>query len=296
MKKSSMLMLFMLMCKALLSCDVCGCASSSQTPGILPAINKHVVGIGYQWNQFDSKPHHGETPSQEYFQTMQIWGRWNAARSLQLYAFLPYKRNTRQNGSSLESVSGIGDASLQLRYFLLHRQQKSRPWQHALQAGLGIKFPTGTYNQVSEGIMLHPNIQAGTGSYDKQMNLQYTLRYRTIGMNSDVQYSINGTNPQHVHFGNKFLSAVRLFAWVEKHSWIILPQAGMQFESAKKDLQGSSIQEMTGGSSLLTSVGTDIYYKHLGLLAHLYFPTTQNLGEGYIRSSPRLNLNFIFSF
>lgn len=280
-----------------LSCDVCGCAASSQNIGIIPVISKNLVGVGYQWSRFHSEPHHGETSSDEEFKTYQLWGRWNTLGGrLHVYSFLPYRINKRWNGNKLEQVSGIGDVQFQGRYFLINQSESEKVWRNVLQLGLGIKLPTGKFNQVSDGIMVHPNMQAGTGSFDKQLIVQYNLRYRKMGGMYSFQYTFNGVNEQHLRFGNKLQTGIHGYTWFQKKNWIVLPQLGVTYEQAAKDKQGSTFQEITGGYSYFTNAGIDVYYNQFGLLSQLYIPTKQNLGEGNISSSPRLNLNFIYSF
>src|SRR6187402_3379639 len=90
----------MLIFNTLWACDICGCAAGSNSLGILPGFKKHFVAL--RWNERSFTSSHTpslsedgsytatETSSKEYFNTLDVWGRFNVHKRLQLYAFVPF--------------------------------------------------------------------------------------------------------------------------------------------------------------------------------------------------------------
>jgi hypothetical protein len=281
-----------------ISCDLCGCAPGNNTIGLTPNFKKHLLGIRYSYNAFDSKPHDGEQggDTRELFHQFQLWGRITFFKRLQLHAFLPYKVNRRFKDSKIYEISNFGDASFLFQALILDPTKSKRKFTQTLQAGFGVKLPTGKYDQIDDGIMIHQNIQSGTGSIDWQANAQYTFRYNKIGIFSEMMYTLAGANPMGFKFGNRTSTWLKAVAWLEQKSYTILPQIGIGYESIRPDQLSRVDQEFTGGKSLLAATGIDFYYKKTGLMLHYQIPIKQQLGDGNISSSPRLSANLIYQF
>lgn len=278
------------------SCDVCGNSYSSGGIGIQPMSAKHFVGMRYQYFASNSISHDGKSSSHEIIQSIAIWNRFTFAKKIQIFTAIPFKFNTRNTSTTKETVNGIGDASIMANYILLNTTNNYRIWRHTLRAGLGIKLPTGKYDQLHEGLLLHPSMQAGTGSIDLQMNMNYTIKYKMVGINAELNYNRNGTNKMYFHFGNKYVSNFTFFVWKEVKQFIFLPQVGLQHEYALQDVQSSILHTHSGGNLIKVNTCIDFYYKNIACMIQLQIPAKQNLAEGYIHSYPQLNSNFIFLF
>jgi len=282
------------------ACDICGCAASGNQLGILPQLNKHIIGIKYQYSHFSSLPHsisEGNHITNEQFHSQQIWARFVAHKRWHFFAFLPYKLNIRSTESSTTKVSGIGDAMLLSNLVVFNTAQYSgKPLNHALQFSMGIKMPTGKSDAVRNGLMLHSNIQVGTGSVDLPVNMVYTLRYRSYGTNIELNFVKNGANKQQFRFGNRAIASLKAFAWKEVKNISILPHTGLSYEYAAPDYQAETAQEYTGGKNILGNAGLDIYFKKLGLNILFQKSVYQTMSDGYITSHPRLMTNIFFLF
>ncbi len=280
------------------ACDVCGCGASNYGVGILPQFHKHFVGLRFQSSRYISLPHEDEknaSPTNERFQSVQVWGRWSPHKRVQIFAFVPYKINRRE-ADQTDIVKGIGDFAMLATYVPINTAPKEKSWKHMLQVGLGMKVPTAKWDKVVDGLMLHPNIQLGTGSYDLHANLQYTARYRQVGSNVELNYWYNGTNAQHFHFGNKATSSVKFFIWKSWKNISVLPQVGIAGESAAQDKQNMTLQTHTGGYSVLATGGVDVYYKKIGIQCQMRRPVAEQLGEGHISAKPQWLANLIYLF
>lgn len=278
-------------------CDVCGGAFSTGSNNIMPLFSKHLAGIRYQHSFFNSKGHDGKSSSIEYFNNITLWGRWNATKRLQLFAFVPMVQNKRiiSNNES-EKVSGLGDVSLILNFVMLSNMQSNRILKHALQVGTGAKIPSGKHDELKNGLMLNPGMQAGTGSFDFTSNLIYNVRYRSLGCILDATYVKNGKNNQSFRFGNKFNSSIRFFTWQKKNLLTYLPIIGVSNEYANQDLRYNIKQHHTGGHITYSTFGLDMYIKKIGFMTQTQLPIYQYLGEGNIIAKPRLQVNLIFLF
>lgn len=296
MKKIVLLCIAIALYNTLYSCDVCGSSYSSGGIGIQPMSAKHFVGMRYQYFSSNSISHDGKSSSHELLQSFALWNRFTIAKKLQVFTALPFKYNIRNTTKTKESVYGMGDASIMASYIILNTTNNNRKLRHTLRGGLGIKLPTGKYDQLHEGILLHPNMQAGTGSLDMHTNMNYTISYKMVGINAELNYNRNGTNKIYFHFGNKYVSNLNFFIRKEVKQYIFLPQVGLQFDYALQDVQSSILQTHSGGKIIKVNTCIDFYYKNIAFMIQLQIAAKQNLGEGYIHSYPQLNSNFIFLF
>lgn len=278
------------------SCDVCGNSYTGGGIGVQPMSNKHFMGMRYQYFASNSISHDGKSSSHEIIHSFAIWNRFTIAKKLQIFTTLPYKLNTRNTSKTKEYVSGMGDASMMVSYILQNTTNTNRILRHTLRGGLSIKLPTGKYDQLHEDLLIHPSMQAGTGSVDLQINMNYTIRYKMIGINAELNYNRNGTNKMYFHFGNKYNSNFTFFVWKEKKQNILLPQVGLQYEYALKDKQSSILYTHSGGNIIKVNTNVDIYYKNLACMIQLQTPVKQDLGEGYIHTYPQLNCTIVYLF
>lgn len=301
MRRIILSILLVSLAQSMTACDICGCSSGGSYFGILPHFQRSFIGVRYQYQYSYSKPHDINSElysaSQEYFQSTELWGRYTPHKRIQIFGFLPYRFNHRIENDKTIFANGIGDASLLINYVVLSTPSGSASeWRHSLQLGAGIKFPTGKYDLVKNGLFVHQNIQAGSGSYDVPANLIYTVRHKKTGMNAELNYRINGGNPFGFIYGNKLNSALRFLYWKETKQFTFLPSVGLKYEFASGDIQHNEVIEYTGGSSMLASIACDVYYKHFGLGFQLSEPVYQHLGQGYTQDRSRFSANVIYLF
>lgn len=286
----------------ILACDVCGCSVGGNYFGILPQFHRHFIGIRHQYREFQSvhPALFADEPalvSQEYYHTTELWGRFVPHRRIQIFGFVPYNNYSKTENGIMQSVSGLGDASLMVHFVLFNSGDSlKRAWKHALQAGGGIKLPLGESNRLQTDGTIIPNLQAGTGAFDVPLSLIYTTRYKRWGMNAELSYRFNGTNERAYHFGNRMSSALRFFYWQNLRRLSVLPNLGATFEYARRDRVNDLPQEFTGGQSLMLSAGVDVYYNRCSMGFSARQPAVQNLGDGQIKSRTQVAAHFIYLF
>lgn len=172
------------------ACDVCGCSGAGSSPGLLPLVQRHFVGMRWQYQDYSISAHHtGGDPVGETYHTMDLWGRWQPHRRVQIIGIVPYSvtGRTSQNEAALR-VRGISNITALFQYSLLDPvRQSARTWQHALQAGTGVKLPAGSSVLTdSEGVLIPPNLQPGTGSTDYLTSLLFAVRKGKAGVSLDA--------------------------------------------------------------------------------------------------------------
>jgi hypothetical protein len=288
-------------------CDVCGCAAGINNVGILPGFNKHFMAI--RWNERSFVSSHiaawgvenksGNMKSREYFNTIDLWGRYYVHNRIQLFAFIPFSvniKNTLQYGA--ERFIGLSDVSLISNYILINTTDSiGRKVKHNVMIGGGIKLPTGAYGIKDRNETLIPNMQPGTGSFDMLLNLVYNMRLRSYGLNYDVNYRINTPNRHQYRFGNKMNTSLRAFYWYNVKRSVLMPHGGFYFEHGMKDFKHGIKRIYTGGYVFMTTVGMDVYIGNIGMALNYMHPLKHRIAEGYVRPQQQftVTLNYLFS-
>jgi len=181
----------------------------------------------------------------------------NSRFALQISVPLIYREFKRPEGFAIDrgTVSGLGDVSLLLRTVLFHYASPGRRTFHfedktpvaidlepdfTASAILltGIKFPTGDSSRLEEefheieipgapvsGIHGH-DLTLGTGSYDGIFGEQFSLRYKNIFLESNVQFTLRGDGAHQYHFANDFVwNAGPGYYFIRRRDMIV----GLQF-------------------------------------------------------------------
>lgn len=288
------------------ACDVCGASSGNQNLGLLPQMYRHFAGIQYQHNSFSSThvPLSDNKPienSNEYYQNIQVWGRYCIGKRWQLFAFLPYRYNTSTYSGFSTPSKGMGDATLLVNYTMFKTSDSSTSAvRQRLQGGLGIKAPTGANKGVSqlekEGL---PNMQPGTGAWDIPVNINYTIKYNNTGVNLDGSFNITTANRDDYKYGNRLNTQLMAFYWLQKNRLSVLPQIGGRLEYALHDYDNYTkkwLNEQTGGHIASAVVGIQAYYGNIGIQLQYSKPFNQYYGGGNIKSVQRMDIGVMFLF
>ena len=181
----------------------------------------------------------------------------NSRFALQISVPLIYREFKRPEGFAIDrgTVSGLGDVSLLLRTVLFHYASPGRrtfQFEDKTVVAIdlepdftasailltGIKFPTGDSSRLEEefheieipgapvsGIHGH-DLTLGTGSYDGIFGEQFSLRYKNIFLESNVQFTLRGDGAHQYHFANDLVwNAGPGYYFVRRRDMIV----GLQF-------------------------------------------------------------------
>lgn len=285
------------------ACDVCGCSSGGNSLGILPQFNNHFVGLRYSYKQFNTTHPPSIIPgiegqnSDEYFHSLELWGRFYPIKRLQVFAFVPFHFYQQKLSNESIFVNTIGDISVLANYIFIQTPDTGNfKIKHNFQGGIGIKMPTGQFQMKHHEELLNPNLQPGTGSWDILFNLAYTLRYKKWGMNTEVVYRLNTPNPEKYKFGDKVTLSAKGFYLKEWNKFSLLPSSGLVYEYTFSNLDKNARVDYTGGNVFSIHAGIDLYWKRFSLGLSTQIPVWQNLSEGYVYQYPKANAQFLFMF
>lgn len=286
------------------ACNTCGCAASNQYLGILPELSGNFIGLQYNYRWYES--HHdaaeaNKPAGQEYYQTAQLWGRYALGKRVQLFAFVPYQYNLKQEGGVKNTLSGIGDVTVLANVQILRPEGTCQSWQHYLQAGGGLKAPTGAYNNtvLGSGDELVPSMQAGTGSWDFVGNANYTLQHEMWGLNAEAAYTLTTPNHQTYKYGNRISGGVQIFHQFNRKALRLLPSLGVRYEQSAQDYDNyptRSLAEYTGGNMTYATAGLRAYRKHFGFEASYSQPVSQHYAEGLVQSKGKVEAGVLYLF
>lgn len=286
------------------ACDVCGCSASSQYLGVLPKPSVSFIGVQYLHNSFSSdhpslfegRPNER---SSDFYNTAQLWGRYAVARRVQLFAFVPYRYNLQRADTGSTAVSGIGDVSVLANAVLLDDGDGAR-WQQQLQAGGGLKLPSGRYTGVSERDKLGlPNMQPGSGSWDFLLNANYTLRHRNGGLNVDASYTLTTANADRYKYGNRLNAGLLVFRSFTKGNLSLMPQLGYRYEYSLHDYDNYDrrwLNAQSGGYMTFATVGLQGYRNRTGLRLTFMLPVSQHYARGYVTAMNRIDAGIFLLF
>lgn len=265
------------------ACDICGCSGSTNYIGILPLVQQNLAGFRFQYSSFT----HPNTPDnfngqsrvqKDAYVSSEMWFRFYPTEKMQVFAFVPYKWNTRTESERTTTIQGIGDLKLMANYAIVQTTDESAAWKHFLLMGATISAPTGKFMQRDETkAMLPAWLQIGTGAWGAGVNLFYTIRYKSAGINLNAQYMHNGKNELQYRFGDQVNTSITAFYWLDVNKTTVLPQVGLAFDAFAKDQSFDAPETITGGTRLVATLGFDWYINRFLLTAFYQLPLAQEL-------------------
>jgi hypothetical protein len=284
------------------ACDICGCGTGNYYIGLLPQFNQKFIGVRYQYKYFTT--HIKDNPGQfskDFFQSTELWGGFNIGKKWQVLAILPYQFIYQKTDDGVMNSTGLGDAAVIVNYKLFDLASTSAGKKlitQQLWIGGGIKLPTGKFNAdvAADEVIALANSQVGTGSIDYMLNLSHNLRISKFGLNTNLNYKINGANTDKYKFGNRFSASSFAFYAINKNKTVISPNIGLMYEhSSYNTLEKSKVQE-TNGHLIATSAGIEFGFNKISVGANLQLPIAQEFASGQTKLGSRAMLHVSYSF
>jgi hypothetical protein len=269
----------------------------------LPEFNWNFIGFQYQHNSFsanypslfENKP--GER-SGDYYNTMQVWAKYNIGSKYQVFAFIPYTYNLHRGNDTNTTTSGIGDISFLINRVIL--QKDKNKLKQMLLAGGGVKLPTGKNIGISTldraGL---PNMQSGTGSWDFIVNANYTVSHNNTGLNLDAAYTFTTANKYDYKYGNHLNTGILAFHSFGKRVLTLVPLAGIRYEYTLHDYDNYSkkwLNDQSGGYLCYATAEFQAYYKQIGVRLAYHLPVSSYYGAGYVSPAAKTETSFFITF
>lgn len=286
-------------------CDLCGCTTGSGSFGFGTLNNANFVGVRYINQRFESKNgiFSNSPVSEETFNTYQLWAQVPINNSFYFSANLPYQDLTRKIDGSNENINGIGDANI-IGWFMLPFYKKptvetmegmeKENSGHSLQFGLGIKLPTGKFEEALVD-RVNPGFQVGTGSVDGIFSLGYSFAGNTFGVNTLLSYYLKTENKNEYKFGNQFSYSTKFYTAFPVNKTMLMPFLGVSGDVFNKIEQYGETISDTDGSILNSSIGTEFVVNRCIFGVNFTLPISQNLFGGNVTSKKQLSLYFNFA-
>jgi hypothetical protein len=285
------------------ACDACGCKLSGLSFGIMPQYDTHFIGLRYSHARFTADidyPYLEDEHSSDSYQKVELIGRYNISKKIKANVVVPYMYNEMNGSQTTSRIEGLSDAMVVFYYNLFNTSDnKTSVLKQSMLVGAGVKLPTGKYQQQESGQLLNPNFQLGSGSLDYLLSVNYTMRYKSIGMNVESSYKINSTNKYDYRFGNQFNSSGYLFYFKETKLVAILPYAGLFYEQAKRHNDGGVDRENSGGSAMFATLGAQLYKGKFTFMGQYQLPIAQNYNSekiATITAHERITFGLMFNF
>jgi hypothetical protein len=286
------------------ACNTCSCAASNQSLGILPQLSGHFIGLQYNYRWYES--HHdakeaSKPTGHEYYQTTQLWGRYSLGKRIHFFAFVPFQYNLKREGASQNVLSGLGDITVLANYQIMRTGSTCEEWQHYLQVGVGVKAPTGAYDNtvLGSGDEIAPAMQAGTSSWDFVGNANYTLLHGSWGLNAEAGYTLTTPNHQSYKYGNRMSAGLQFFRQWKFKDLRVLPGLRINYEQSAQEYDNyatRSLAAYTGGNMLYGGATLHAFKKHWGAELQYNQPITQQYAEGLVQSKGKIEAGIVYLF
>jgi len=273
-------------------CDACGCAAGNGSSGFESLLNPQFIGIKYFSQHYKAKENLfvKDLTQDQYFNTIQLWGKIPLTKKLSVYASLPFHFHEKKTMQGNIKINGIGDLNLMGIYQLFNSNENI----HQINGGVGVKVPLGKFDE--KGISgVNPSFQLGTGSWDYQMVLNYKFQKNKVAVLLNTDYTIKTENKKQYHFGNQWnYTATGFYRIVGNEKVIFSGKLGMQGEVYNGNKQFDEVLPNTAGSALYGKLGFEASYKKFSLGSEMMLPAYSNLAGGDIEAKSRFSifLNF----
>ena len=313
--RSAIVIIFLFAFNFASGCDVCG-----YYPGIIPNEKMSYAGIAYRFRSFTSNG--SEVQSQlipdrmvktmhdpsahvsdaaadriayEVYRTLEARARYFIHPRIELNTYIPFAFNHARHNDTHVFNNGIGDITLLGGYHILDNLKKNN-LTHRLQAGAGVKIPTGNYKAETGGERIDPLIQTGTGSTDGYLFCSYGLLYRKFGMLVNANYKINGTNKLHEHTANSNSVFSSLFYRKKSGDYTWMPSLQFSREFSKGLYSNGIFQKGTMMNLWMGGAGLDVYYRQMGVSMSCHLPQNEEGDEFMMPARLRYSMQLTWNF
>lgn len=285
------------------ACPICGCGGGNLYMGLMPDFKSKFFGFRYHFSDFHTQLADDITQhSNNYYNSIELWGGFNVGKKLRVMAFVPYYINKQTDDDGITNTNGIGDISVMAQYNIWKSFtpfKNNKAIKQELWIGGGLKIPTGTFKvdlMDSSTTLSDINAQIGTGSTDFILNGQYNLQYGKFGVNVSANYKVNTANTDRYSYGNKFMTNMLAFYHLGNRHVVISPNVGLGYENISANKFKNEKVSYTGSHVVTAITGIELNIKTIGFGANIQLPTTQSFAEGQTQLRMKVMAHVSYSF
>lgn len=269
MKKLKLILIavFGLCSAVVLACDVCG-GGSLGFSGAQPLLTQGFIGFQSSFQGF-KHPSSSLSSSgsglvlRDSYRSFEIQGRKNFGKKWQGSISIPYRIHRRIEEEQSTQLSGLGDIQLALRYQVLDRQDPTKLLVHFLAVDGYLGLPTGKYMQRdAQKSMLPIWMQLGKGAWQYGAGVNYSVRYKKVGLNMLANNRYFTENELSYKVGNQSFISSNLFAVIPVKGLSFVLNAGSAWEQLAADTQfGNQVPE-SGANRMYAQAGVSVLYRN----------------------------------
>jgi hypothetical protein len=303
-----------------LACDQCGC-------GLLLGVQPydHANNFGLQWRMrylhgniankafpggLKMLKHGGEahatgnavpasSSSTEIYTVLEARGQFWFGQRFSLTASVPLLNNYAAVDNVREAdLYAVGDPVLLGRYVVLGSRSgpDTTRLRHRLTVGLGVKVPLARQGVSQYGEVLDPDLQPSTGTWDGMASVEYSVRGKVWGTSLSLFTRYNGTMDDGYQLGHSASFTAEVFRIIPVKGIKLLPSAGGYVESALPDVNDGVKDATTGGTTVFSDLGLQLWWKGLGFSFTWQQALVNDLGSQMVPNRVRLVGGILYSF
>ncbi|MBP6574895.1 MAG: hypothetical protein KA230_10620 [Flavobacteriales bacterium] len=219
-----------------------------------------------------------EVPMTELVNVLELRGDLRLSERFFVLASLPLTNTYRGiNGYRMVDAYGLGDPFVLFRYQLVNTKCKTAEVRtvHRLMVGAGPKFPLGRNNLTSQGELVSPDMQLGTGSWDALVSVEYAVRRGRTGGGLSMLGRYNTANDRGYQLGHGLSITGEAFHRFGTDTLSIAPVVGAYMELMDHDVVNGEAQTGTAGSALFAQAGMRLWWQRFAFSA-FYQPALLN--------------------
>ena len=279
---------------SLLACDACSVGGSGL--GILTGFRYNYANLSYQHATYTASP--GAGTAKDAFQTMSLNIRYYLARRLAVQVNQSYAWNQRDSEIGRQSINGFADSRLATIYTVHQNDNVETGTGLHVEAGLGLKLPTGRFVEDTHEENLPENFSPGQGNFGILFQPAVVLSVRSWGVavSGVALYQFKSSNDY--RYGHQAsLQAFTYYDWELSPVISVTPFVGSLVEVFGSDEYASGIPvHGTGGEGLIgvAGVNTRIQDFIVGVSAGL--PLFQSYSDNEVDARSRVMVQVSYTF
>ena len=279
------------------SCDACGCSSSGNYIGMLPAYSTSFLGVRYRMQSFSGAGSHASSiPNSEHsesFYRTELWGRFYPAKRLQTMIIVPFQKHVITEEGVTQSIQGLGDITAYAHFAVLNRAKESSNWKHTLLVGGGLKLASGKYMQRDQDkVRFLPQFQIGSGSTNYTANAIFASQYKNFGLNIELGKWFNQENELSYQFGNQTYINSTVYFRKPIGGTSVLPSITYSWDKIEADKEHDLLTEFTGSQTSHLGVGLTLIRTKWSINGLISTPVSQQIAEGASQNKMRISIGF----